>query len=71
MDGSNPRDGLLYEGPLEVGAGEVRIEAFAEHEGLETRESFTLPAERKGGGQRSHGRFEPGRSGAPGCRRGV
>ena len=49
LDGSNPRDGLLYEGPLEVGAGEVRIEAFAEHEGLETRESFTLPAERKGG----------------------
>ena len=58
LDGSNPRDGLLYEGPLEVDSGEVRIEAFAEHEGLEVKESFKLPAERDGG-KNGHAALRP------------
>ncbi len=49
LDGSNPRDGRLYEGPLEVGSGKVMIRAFAEHEGLEANEVFRLSAEREGG----------------------
>lgn len=41
-DGSEPRHGKEYSGPLDIGTGEVRILAFAEADGLETKTSFSF-----------------------------
>ena len=44
LDGSEPRDGTPYGGPIAIGQGEVLLRAFAEAEGLETKADFKFPA---------------------------
>jgi hypothetical protein len=44
LDGSEPREGILYDGPVDIGDGEVLIRAFAEASGLETKVEFRFPA---------------------------
>jgi len=51
LDGSEPRDGTCYEGPIEVGDGEVLLRAFATAEGIEAKEDFRFPAKGKKGVQ--------------------
>jgi hypothetical protein len=49
LDGSEPRSGTLYEGPVSIGDGEVLLRAFATADGLETKADFRFPAKgRKG-----------------------
>jgi hypothetical protein len=43
-DGSEPREGILYDGPVDIGDGEVLLRAFAEASGLETKVEFRFPA---------------------------
>jgi hypothetical protein len=49
LDGSEPRDGTAYEGPITIGNGEVLVQAFAEAEGLEAKAEFRFPAKGKKG----------------------
>ncbi len=42
LDGSNPRDGTLYSGPIDIGNQACQILAFAEEEGVYGREDFTF-----------------------------
>ena len=51
LDGSEPRDGMPYEGPIEIGDGEVLLSAFAEADGLETKTPIRFPAKGKKGVQ--------------------
>lgn len=51
LDGSEPRDGTAYVGPIEVGDGEVLLRAFAEADGLEAKNDFRYPAKGKKGVQ--------------------
>lgn len=51
LDGSEPRDGTAYEGPVAVGDGEVMLRAFAAADGLETKAEFRFPAKGKKGVQ--------------------
>lgn len=51
LDGSEPRDGTPYEGPIPVGDGEVLLRAFAEADGLETKADIRYPAKGKKGVQ--------------------
>ncbi|HCT44299.1 MAG: hypothetical protein CMJ35_02390 [Phycisphaerae bacterium] len=44
LDGSEPRNGTPYKELIEIGSNEVRILAFAEADGLETKESFQFAA---------------------------
>jgi hypothetical protein len=44
LDGSEPRNGTDYDGPVEIGTGEVLLLAFAEADGLETHARFSFPA---------------------------
>ncbi len=44
LDGSEPRHGLPYTGPIPLPDGEVLLLAFATADGLEAREKFTFPA---------------------------
>ena len=44
LDGSEPRNGQPYKEPIEIGSKEARVLAFAEAEGLETKELFQFPA---------------------------
>lgn len=44
LDGSNPREGTLYEGPIDIGNQMCHILAFAEEEGVSGWEDFTFPA---------------------------
>jgi len=49
LDGSEPRDGTPYDGPVQIGDGEVLLRAFASAAGLETKANFQFPAKgRKG-----------------------
>lgn len=59
LDGSEPRDGTEYNGPIAVGDGEVLLRAFAEADGLETKNDFRYPAKGKKGLQIDH--IKPGR----------
>ena len=47
LDGSEPRDGMPYEGPIAIGDGEVLLRAFAEADGLEAKAEFRFPAKGK------------------------
>ena len=47
LDGSEPREGLAYEGPIEIGDEEVLVRAFATADGLEAKEDFRFPARGK------------------------
>jgi hypothetical protein len=49
LDGSEPRNGIPYEGPIEIGDGDVLIRAFAEANNLETKTEFRFPAKGKKG----------------------
>ena len=49
LNGSEPRDGTPYEGPILIGDGEVLLRAFAEAEKIETKAEFHFPAKGKKG----------------------
>lgn len=51
LDGSEPREGIAYEGPIAIGNGEVLLRAFAEADGIETKNEFPFPAKGKKGVQ--------------------
>jgi uncharacterized protein DUF499/Fn3 domain-containing protein len=51
LDGSEPRDGVEYQGPIDVGDEDVLIRAFAEADGLEAKTEFRFPAKGKQGVQ--------------------
>jgi hypothetical protein len=51
IDGSEPREGIEYNGPITVGDGEILIRAFAEASGLESKAEFRFPAKGKKGVQ--------------------
>jgi len=51
LDGSEPRDGIVYDGPIAIGDGEVLLRAFAEAEKLETKAEFRFQAKGKKGVQ--------------------
>ena len=51
LDGSEPRAGILYDRPVDIGDGEVLLRAFAEASGLETKVEFRFPARGKKGVQ--------------------
>jgi hypothetical protein len=44
LDGSEPRNGTTYDGPILIGDGEVLLRAFAVADGLESKEDFRFPA---------------------------
>jgi hypothetical protein len=43
LDGSEPRHGNDYGGPLDIGSDDVRLLAFADVDGLETKATFAFP----------------------------
>ncbi|MFZ1597518.1 MAG: anti-phage-associated DUF499 domain-containing protein [Anaerolineae bacterium] len=51
LDGSEPRDGTLYEGPFAIGDGDVLVRAFAGADGLEAKAEFRFGARGKKGPQ--------------------
>jgi hypothetical protein len=51
LDGSEPREGTVCEGPVPIGDDEVFVRAFAEAEGLESKKDFRYPAKGKKGVQ--------------------
>ena len=51
LDGSEPREGTPYEGPVAIGDGDVLMRAFAEADMLEAKADFRFPAKGKKGVQ--------------------
>ena len=51
LDGSEPREGMVYEGPIPIGDGEVLLRALAEADGIEAKSEFRFPAKGKKGVQ--------------------
>lgn len=51
LDGREPREGQVYDGPISIGSGEVLLRAFAETGGLETHADFHFQAQGKKGVQ--------------------
>lgn len=51
LDGSEPREGTVYDGPVSIDDGEVLLRAFAEAEKLETKAEFRFQAKGKKGVQ--------------------
>jgi Protein of unknown function (DUF499)/Fn3 associated len=51
LDGSEPRDGILYAEPVDIGDGEMLLRVFAEAPGLEAKDEFRFPARGKKGVQ--------------------
>jgi hypothetical protein len=51
LDGSEPREGMLYDQPVDIGDGEVLLRAFAAASGLEAKTEFRFPAKGKKGVQ--------------------
>lgn len=49
LDGTEPRNGTIYERPVEIGDSAVTLLAFAEASGVESKESFVFPAKGKKG----------------------
>ena len=49
LDGSEPRDGSAYEGPITIGDGDVLLRAFAEADKIEAKADFRYPAKGKKG----------------------
>jgi hypothetical protein len=49
LDGSEPREGSSYAGPVEIGDGDVLLRAFASAAGLETKTDFRFPPRGKKG----------------------
>ncbi len=44
LDGSLPREGKLYEGPISIGMDAATLYVFAESDGIEAMETFKFPA---------------------------
>lgn len=51
LDGSEPREGTLYDAAIAVGDGDVLLRAFADADGLEQKAEFRFPAKGKKGVQ--------------------
>jgi len=51
LDGSEPRDGTPYAGPVDIGDGDVLLRAFSSADGLEAKADFRFPARGKKGVQ--------------------
>ncbi|MFZ4819553.1 MAG: DUF499 domain-containing protein, partial [Limisphaerales bacterium] len=51
LGGEEPREGVLYDKPVEIGDGETLIRVFAEASGLEAKAEFRYPAKGKKGVQ--------------------
>lgn len=51
LDGSEPREGMLYVGPIEISDGDVLLRAFASADGLEAKVDFRFSARGKKGVQ--------------------
>ena len=51
LDGSEPREGIAYDGPIAIGDGDIVLRGFASVDGLETKEDFRFPARGKKGVQ--------------------
>lgn len=49
LDGSEPRDGAAYDGPVAIGDQETLMRVFAAAAGLETKQEFRFPAKGKKG----------------------
>ena len=49
LDGSEPRHGEIYDGPIAIGENEVVLRAFASADGLEAKEDFRFAAKDKKG----------------------
>jgi uncharacterized protein DUF499 len=47
LDGSEPREGMVCEGPVPIGDGEVLLRVFGEANGLESKADFRYPARGK------------------------
>ena len=51
LGGEEPREGVIYDKPVEIGNGEVLVRVFGEASGLETKAEFRYPALGKKGVQ--------------------
>ena len=51
LSGEEPREGALYDKPVEIGDGEVLIRVFGEANGIEAKADFRYPAKGKKGVQ--------------------
>ena len=51
LDGSEPREGIAYEGAIAIGDGEVLLRAFAEEDRIEAKAEFRFAAKGKKGVQ--------------------
>jgi hypothetical protein len=51
LDGSEPREGMRYDRPVDIGDGEVLLRVFAEASGLEAKKEFRFPTRGKKGVQ--------------------
>ena len=49
LDGSEPRDGTAYEGPIVIGDGDILLRAFAEADKIEAKAEFRFTAKGKKG----------------------
>lgn len=49
LDGSEPREGIAYSGPIPIGDDDVLIRAFAEADKIEAKKDFSFPAKGKKG----------------------
>ena len=49
LDGSEPREGMPYDGPIPIGDGEMLLRAFAEEDGIEVKAEFRFVAKGKKG----------------------
>jgi Fn3 associated len=47
LDGSEPREGMVCEGPVQIGDDELLLREFAAADGLETKADFRYPAKGK------------------------
>ena len=59
LDGSEPREGMVYDGPISIGEGDVLLRAFAEAEHIEAKAEFRFQAKGKKGVQLDE--VKPGR----------
>jgi hypothetical protein len=50
LDGSNPREGVFYDGPIQVGQDAVTLYVFAKSGKVEVRQEFSVPSTKGGDG---------------------
>lgn len=49
LDGSEPREGTCYEGPIEIGEDDVLLRVFGTADGVEAKDDFRFPSKGKKG----------------------